>query len=275
MKLLEFKESIKERFVLLKANTVFTAQRELAYAGNNWASLLSTFAYTISVLIFIRVIYSNVQTIAGYSYNQMLLYFFVYQVTYYANQLFTYRNLDDLIPDVNNGNLDMVLMKPVPSLFYLMTRTISVVSIFTDAIPPILAIIFSINWHSLSFSPLVLVIGILVWILGLISLHVFQILSALPVFWFGESENILDLASTTSAASGTMIPLEGYNQNLQRLLGTLIPMLIASGFTTSIILNKSNPFFLLLWASIVAFIAILIRNIAWRLALKHYTSASS
>jgi hypothetical protein len=57
MKLSEFKESLKERLVLLKANTIFTAQRELAYAGSNWASILSTTFYTFSVLIFIKVIY--------------------------------------------------------------------------------------------------------------------------------------------------------------------------------------------------------------------------
>ena len=42
MKLSEFKESLTERLTLLKAGIVFTAQRELAYAGNNWASVLST-----------------------------------------------------------------------------------------------------------------------------------------------------------------------------------------------------------------------------------------
>lgn len=275
MKRSEFKESLKERWVLLKANTIFTAQRELAYAGNNWASVLSTMFYTLAVLIFIKVIYSNVQIVAGYSYNEMLLYFFVYQLTYYGNVIVTVRNLNDLIPDVNSGNLDMVLVKPVPTLFFLMTRSISVVSIMTDAIPPILAIIFSINWHSLIISPLQLMVGFFVWIFGLVALHVFQLLASLPAFWFGESQNILDLASSTASASGTMIPLEGYSQNLQKLFGTVIPMLIASGFTASILLGKSNPALLFVWALIVAIVSLWIRNLAWKFSLKHYTSASS
>ncbi len=275
MKLSEFKESLRERLVLLKANTIFTAQRELAYAGNNWASIISTTSFTFSVLIFIKVIYSNVQTVAGYSYNEMLLFFFVSQMTYYANWIVTIRNLNDLIPDVNKGNLDMVLIKPVPSLYFMMTRTISLVSIITDAIPPTLAIVFSINWHVLSIAPFELLIGIIVWIFGLITLHTFQIIAALPVFWFGESQNILDLASTTAAASGTMIPLEGYSENLRKLLGTIIPVLIAGGFTTSILLSKSNPMILFTWALVVALISIYVRGLAWKFALKHYTSASS
>lgn len=275
MKLSEFKTQLKDRLNLIKASIVFTAQSELAYAGNNWANLLATVAYTTSILIFINVVYSNVQTVAGYTYTDMLMYFFVYQITYYTNQLTTYRNLENLVPEVNNGNLDLILVKPVPILFFLMTRTISLVSLITIAIPPMLAICFSINWNSLSISLPNLVIGILVWVCGLISLHVIQIIAALPVFWFGESENILNLATAATSASSMMIPFEGYNQTLQKILGTVFPMLIATGFTVSVLLGKSNSMALLIWAFVVAIIAILLRNMAWKFALKHYTSASS
>ena len=275
MKLSEFKESLIERLTLLRAGIVFTAQRELAYAGNNWASVLSTTFFTFSVLIFVKVIYSSVHTIAGYSYNEMLVYFFIYQLTYYGNYIVTVRNLNDLIPDVNKGNLDMVLIKPVPSLFYLMSRSISIVSIITDAIPPTLAIVFSINWSLVNISLPTLVIGFTVWIFGLIALNAFQILAALPVFWFGESQNILDLASNIAAGAGTMIPREGYPPTLRVLLGTIIPAIIAGGFTTSILLNKVNPFSLLAWAGAVAIISMFVKNIAWNYALKHYSSASS
>lgn len=275
MKRSEFKESLSERLGLVKANTVFTVQRELAYAGNNWASVLSTTFFTISTLIFIKVIYSNVQTVAGYSYNEMLLFFFVYQMTYYGNWFFTERNLDDLIPDVNKGNLDMVLIKPVPSLFFIMTRTVSLVSLITDAVPPTIAIMASINWHALNLNPLIIIVGFCVWIMGLITMQTFLILASLPVFWFGESQNIYSLASSTVHGTGTIIPLEGYSPNLRRLFGTLIPVVVASGFTTSILLEKSNPTVLFVWALIVAVTAIIIRNIAWKFALKHYTSASS
>lgn len=275
MKLSEFKESITERLILLKASIVFTAQRELAYAGKNWISLLSTTLFTLSVLIFANVLYSNVHQIAGYSKNDMLFYFFICQMSYYANWIFTVRNLNDLIPEVNNGNLDMVLVKPVPSLFFLMTRTISLVSIATDAIVPTIAIALSISWQSLEIVFPHFVIGLVVWILGLMALHTYQILAALPVFWFGESENILNLASSVASGEGTLIPFEGYSKNLQFLLSTLIPVLIASGFTTSIILGKANIPNLLVWAVVIGIASVYIKNAAWKFALKHYTSASS
>ncbi len=275
MKLSEFRESIKERILLVKANFVFTAQKELAYAGNNWINLLSTSFYTLAILIFVNVMYSNVQTIAGYSKNEMLFFFLVSQLTYYSNWLITMRNLGDLIPDVNNGNLDMILIKPVPSLFYLMTRTISFISILRDALVPTLAIVISINWQLLNLTLERIFLALLVWVFGLIILNAFQIIAALPVFWFGESQNILDLASSLSAAEGTLIPFEGYDKNLRVLLSTLLPVLIASGFTTSLLLGKSNPLILFFWSLAIVILSLFTLNAAWKHALKHYSSASS
>jgi len=131
------------------------------------------------------------------------------------------------------------------------------------------------NWQSLNISISTAIIGVGVWILGLIALQALQVISALPVFWFGESENILDLTTSGVTASGNMIPLEGYSQSLQWILGTIIPMLIATGFTTSVLLGKSNPLFLLSWAIIVTSVFVILRNVAWKFALRHYTSASS
>ena len=208
MKLSEYKEALIERSTLLKASIKFTAQRELAYTGNNWASILSTTFFTFSVLIFVKVLYFNVQSIAGYSYNEMLFYFLIYQLTYYGNWVFTVKNLKELIPDVNKGNLDMILIKPVPLPFYLMTRSVSVISLFTEALPPTIAIVLSISWSSLTISPPILFTGFIIWFSGLIVLQTFQFLAALLVFWFGESEDILDLASWICARGANMIPVE-------------------------------------------------------------------
>lgn len=146
---------------------------------------------------------------------------------------------------------------------------------FVDGFPPTLAIIFSINWSALYISSANLIYGICIFIFGLVALNVFQLLAALPVFWWGESESIVDLAGFIGAGSGTMIPLEGYSRPLQFILGTIIPVLIATAFSTSAILGKSNAPLLFFWSFAIAALAILLRNVAWKIAIRNYTSASS
>lgn len=275
MKQLEFKQNILDLLSLLKANIKFSLQKDLAFAANNWASVFSSIFYTISILVFIDVLYSNINTLAGYSRNDMLFYFLIGQITYYLNRLTSLASLEELIPDINKGNLDMILIKPVPSYFYIMTRKINIIPFITTYFPPTLAIVLSIKWEQITFTPFVLLIGSIIFFSGLVVLHIFQLLAALPAFWLGESESIVDLAGYISGGASSMIPLEGYGPKLQFLFSTFIPILITTGFTTSVLLHKSNylPLLLVSLTTMLAFI--FIGKIFWRMAIRNYTSASS
>ena len=76
MKQLVYKEAITDRLLILKANTIFTLQKETAYWANNWASVFSTLFYTLTMLLFINVLYANVTLFVGYTKQEMLLFFF-------------------------------------------------------------------------------------------------------------------------------------------------------------------------------------------------------
>lgn len=270
-----FKQILSQRLSIFQASCLFAFRKEVAYAGNNWAAIFSTTAYTLSMLLFVHIIFANTKQIAGYSHNEMLFYFLMAQFTYYLNWQFSLVNIYELITDVNKGNLDMVLTKPVPALFYLTSRNIGFFRSFVDSFPPTLAILVSINWSTLNIAPTNLIYGFFIFIFGSIALHVFQFLAALPVFWLGESESIVDLAGYLGAGSGSMIPLEGFSRPLQITFGTILPVIIATAFSTSAILGKISAPFLCLWSFIVAFLAIFIRKAAWNLAIRNYTSASS
>jgi len=275
MKLSEFSKTIYQRWQIFKANNKFAIQKEMAYAGNNWAGVISTTFYTLSMLLFVDILFGNTKQIAGYNQNQMLFFFFMAQLTYYLNWYTSVKNLFEMARDVNQGNLDMILIKPIPTLFYLTSRNIGGFSLLVDAVPPTLAIVFTINWPALLIHPANLIYGSLIFIFGLICIHVFQFLAAIPVFWLGESESIVDLAVFATSGSGTMIPLEGYSINLQRFLGTIIPMLITTAFSTSVILGKGDPIYYFIWSFVATLVAIIIRKKAWNFAIKNYTSASS
>ncbi|EKD53606.1 MAG: hypothetical protein ACD_61C00007G0016 [uncultured bacterium] len=275
MKLSEFKRSIGLRWSILKTNIWFSFQNDIAYAGNNWAFLASTSFFTISMLIFLNILYSNIKEVAGYSRPEILLLFLMSQVNYYLIWAFSLRNWQNLIGDVNKGNLDMVLTKPLPSLFYLNTRNIGLLPLLREALPPTLMIILSINWVELNINLVNLLIGGVIMVLGLWVLNIFTLLATLPVFWLGESDGVLDLSLQLSSGNGVLIPLEGYNKGVQILFSTAIPILLTTAFSTSAILNKTNPLLLLVSVIIIAGVATIIRDKMWKLAIKNYTSASS
>lgn len=276
MKLSEFKNFFKERGDLLMANTVFTFQKETAYWADNWGSVLSTTLYTLSMLVFITVLYSNVQTIAGYTKNDMLLFFLIGQIAFYTTWAISAQNMQEFVQDVNRGDLDLILTKPFPALFYITFKRVRLFSnLFRDGIPPSLAIIIAIDWSQFHFGLLNIVVAGLLIIFGQICMHVLQFISVIPVIWLGESRSIFKLFFDIDTYAGKLIPLEGFGGYFRIVFGVLIPVMISASFPTSILLNKSDPVFLLVWAIIVTGAALYIRNWVWQIAIGNYTSASS
>ncbi len=76
MKQSEFKEAAADRWVLLKANFIFTFQKETAYWANNWTSLLSTTFYTLSMLVFINILYSKKTLNRQYNKDRYIKFIF-------------------------------------------------------------------------------------------------------------------------------------------------------------------------------------------------------
>lgn len=269
------KKYIKERINLLKISIINTFQNETAYNAETWSSLLSTTFYTISYIIFVDVIFSNTKLVAGYDHNQMLFFFFVTQISAYLFFAIIMSNIDQLIEDVNNGGLDLILTKPIPSLFFILTRKIKTLTILRDGFPPMLIVTILINWHDLNLSFSGILFGILLFIFGFICVYSILLIFALPAFWIGESSNIYGLAIEFFLGADSTIPFEGYGKQFKFAVLIFIPSIFMGGVSTSVMLGKSSPLMMIVFAAIITFIVFLVMNFLWNLALRNYTSASS
>ncbi len=267
-------QSVFDNTKILLANIKYTFQTETAYRIGNLVSVFSTFFYTITYLVFIDVIFSNVDTVAGYSLNEMNFFFLLSQVTAYTFFIIN-DNISKLIESVNSGNLDLILTKPVSSLFYTSFSKIRVYSMTRDMLPPLLAVIFIINWSELNLSITSLMLGILILILGMLIAQAFLTICALPVFWIGESKQLFNVAQDSWFASGATVPFEGIPSFLKFTFIFLIPGIIPSALATSVALGKSDALTALGVSFFVLIIFFVLRSILWRIALKNYTSASS
>lgn len=260
------------RWRLIKINIVNTWQTETAYFGNGWGNVLSTIAFTLSYLLFVTVIYANVRSLAGFSRDQMLFLLLFIQVNFYLLWGWCHNNISRLVEDVNRGNFDLLLVKPLPSLFYASTRTISLLPQLRDGLPALSCIVISINWHNISVSPVALLAGIVICTAGQLAMNGFLFLLALPVFWFGQAS---DLTSLGLSFSGTELPYGGIEPRLRLFLTLIIPTLVPASLSVAVMLGK---FSLLEGLCIALFAAILLQTckaVVWKQALRSYTSASS
>lgn len=274
MKRSGFSDYFSERIQLIKINTINTYQIELAYFSQRWASLLSTATFTLSYILLINIVYNSVHLIATYSKNDSLFLSLIGQISYYIMWLWGTSNIQSLITFVNRGDLDLIITKPLPTLFYITFRRIGVVGFLTSGLPTLVLLGLFVNWTEISIAPLNLFLGIIVFICGQIALNTFQFIFAIPVFWQGESTELFDV-SMEFLGVPTQIPFEALYSGLKIVFTTFIPVAISTVVCTSVLLGKSDPWSLVALSIVVAVVSILVKNYLWSVAMRQYTSASS
>ncbi len=264
---------MRYRLNILWANIVNTFRRETAYFSQNWSNFFSTVFYTLAMVVFVDVLFSNITTLAGYSREEMLFMVFIGQVAYYFGWGVFGINGERLNEDINNGSFDFVLVRPAPPLFFVLFRNISIIGTLRDSLANILVISFLINWTTLHITLSSIVLGSVVFIAGQIIWQYIRVGLVFPAFWFGSAKNIMSISYELTETHN--LPLEGYPQSLRILFTTLIPTIIVSAMAGSVILNKSNGLIMAGWAIAVTVALSFVFVWAWNSALKHYSSASS
>lgn len=263
---------IKIRIQILGINIANTFNIETAFPAENWANILSTAFYTASYLLFLNIIFGNVNSLAGYSKNDMLFFTIVGQASFYTLYTWSYDNLQNLIQSVHQGELDLLLTKPIPTLFYVTTRTFSLVRLVRDAFLPITMISLLIDWSSLDLSLGRVLVGIVIFVLGQWIIHVMQFLLVLPAFWNGQSQALLRLSYTLTNPN---LPLQGLSRLWRIFLTTVLPICVPVAASVSVMLGKSDAILTIIGVLALAIFATVARVAAWQKALAAYNSASS
>jgi ABC-2 type transport system permease protein len=271
----KFKDYLNIRLGILRASIVYAFKMESAYRLEYVFQFIGTITYLATSLLFLNITYSNVETIAGYNKDQMYLFLLMTQFSLFLNTSISFDNLWDLVKDINNGDLDLTLTKPLPTLFYVSWKNIHPSALVANSLSSIVTIFLTINFNELDITLLNFLIGLTISFLGVLCTHVFQFVCAITAFWVGESRNILDMTWSFEYNIGRVIPYEGFGDKAKLFFTTIIPVLISVGISTSVILSKSDALQMLFYTLLVTTILFFIKNKVWNFALKHYTSASS
>ncbi|MBD3365938.1 hypothetical protein GF360_01190 [candidate division WWE3 bacterium] len=266
-------KELKLRLNILKNNAINSYKVQTAYFFENVAGLGSTLFYTLTQLLFIQILYGNVDTFAGYTKTEMLILVFIAQFNFYVDWLWNTNNLNFLINAIREGDLDIILSRPIPALFFVTFKEISIVNRIKDSLPNVILISLFIDWSQIHTNGIRIVTAIILFILGQLAWHGFRFLFALPTFFIGNARQIFQV----SGALGDLkdIPFEGFPDKLKTAFTTVIPSLIAARLSTSVLLGKTQPLPALLLASTVAVIFLILKQVGWIIALRKYSSASS
>ncbi len=276
MRLSDFKQAIKIRWKIVQSCTIFGLKESLAYSLNNWGNLASMVLYMVTYLIFLDVLFGKVNRIAGYNYSEMLFFTLIVQINFYLLFIFTQGNVETLDQSINSGELDLWLAKPVPDLWFVSFRKINLGELFFSALPATipLLVILSGRWNDFKMPLGGIIAGLICIFLGQIIIHCFQFIIGMTAFFTGEGKKAMSM-SVELSVFGDAIPLEGYPTWLKYIGLTVIPFIIHTALAASFFLGKNTNYNYLWYVFGLAIAFLVLKVMAWKFALRHYSSASS
>lgn len=240
---------------------------------NRWANVLFVIGKSVRLIImltFLWLLKNNVNSVAGYSAAQMLVFYVTYQFLDTLLQVF-YRGAYTFGNKVRDGSLDGILSRPINPLFRILTGE-----------PDINDAIFIIPSTILSFY-IIFTSGVEISIMSsffycLLLINSFVIGTALHIFIVGltlvttDVDNIMWLYRDVSRLG--QFPVNIYFEGIRLALFFLVPI----GFMITIpaqVLIQTPPSYSLILATLVGATSLFLSLRFWNSALKKYNSASS
>lgn len=243
---------------------------QLATRFSSILFLIGKIARFALFLIFLISLTARSGDLAGYTKDQVIVFFLVFNLADILTQLF-FRGVYFFRQKVVSGEFDFYLVKPMNPLFRILagyTDFLDLITLF--ALAGYAAIFF--NASSLIILPQNAILFIIMLILSfLIALAIHIIVVAIGIITTEVDHTIMIYRDLTQMGR---IPIDVYAQPVRIALTYLIPIAIMISVPAQALLGLLSPFFIFI-SLLITFFSLLISFRFFRYSLSQYSSASS
>jgi ABC-2 type transport system permease protein len=264
----EIKKHLRLYLMFLK----FSVMSQMEYRSNFIGNFSMETGYLFVKLSYVMVVYRSGSTINGLTPDEILLFTgtFVTLTGIYAG-LFMINNFS-LRSKIKDGDLDLLLTKPVSLQFMATLRQADLTIFSVDVIAGLIIVI--IAWARLSIPVTIVNVGGylgLMMISGMVSYSLFLLPQVLS-FWLMNTSAIAEI--TDSFWDFNSMPMEIYTRWIKLIGVFVVPIFIVTNFPPLFVLGKMHSAYFV-WALMLPLIMLFIVRSVWQQGLKNYSSASS
>ena len=223
-------------------------------------------------LAFLTLIFTQVETLQGWTYNEMLFLAGLSGFIMNLHHIFLF-NIFHLGQDyIVTGDMDRFLLRPLSPLFQVYADSISDNNLSKFVINGAL-IVYAGLQIGITLTPVMLLYGIGTIISGVLVFASTYLLFATTAFWTGKSESAIWLIFRVS--DFRKYPYSIYGVAIQIILITIIPLAFASFFPATFFLGKEGWTNWQMVTLIVGPVFFLISHKFWKFGLSNYSSTGS
>jgi ABC-2 type transport system permease protein len=264
-------DTIGRYAVLYKHFAVFSIKRSLQFRVEFLFRILMDLAYAGVAIGAYRVVYTQTNLLAGWSYEQIRIFVAAWLVVDGLQMVLVNQNLAMFPLLVNRGDLDYYLVRPVSALFMVSLNTLtlnSCVNLFMWC--GYLA--YGIVHYPEPLSALNVAVFLALLLNGFFLYYLIRMLILIPTFWLHSALG-LEALFFTSIRFGER-PDDIFGTWVRRMLVSFVPFALMASVPTKVLLGRLDlqSAAAVLCVSLSLFGVLLI---VWRTALRHYGSASS
>lgn len=262
--------NIKKYLSLYNAFFKASFAADLEYRLNFVFLVIAEFIWYSTQLILFEVLYRHTNVIGNWNLDQMRVFIFLVLFVDSIYMILWDPNFSSFTDNVRKGTLDLLLMKPINSMFMLSSQRLSVSHIpcfFITAAGFLWSVaqLEQFNWVKLLWLILLIPTGLSVIFCGRFALNCSAILFTradfLQYIWY----SMFRLGLRPDAI---------YSGFIRFILIFIIPFAMIASIPARILLEPIQPW-LLLWGLILPFILFFLLQKYWKYCLRHYSSASS
>ncbi len=243
----------------------------LSFITGIFQRIISSSQFILFWLILYNFQFNN--NIGSWSFNEIIFLIAFFELNFGLFMLFAvgFFSLPYLVP---SGKLDDLLILPMNTSKALIGDNLSPER-FIRIIAALILLVFAISVNSI-ISPLLILFGLIVAIIGSILENIFFMSLNLLTFWLGNMGAIVE--SLTELDDAKRFPLDKSSKVTKYLLTYIIPVMFVSSFPASVITEKISMNEILVGLAtlvVLIFIWITLFKSLWRYGLRNYQSGGS
>lgn len=218
--------------------------------------------------LFLYFLLKGTGGIAGYSSDQIIFFFLTFNFIEVVTQ-FLFREVYKFRSMIIKGDFDLVLVKPINSLFRVLMGGADIIDLIT--IPPlvVLIIIYGVSFHPTFAQVLIYLVLLLNGFLIATAFHI-AILS-FAIITLEIDHAVMIYRDITGLGK---FPVDIYKEPLKGFLTYLIPVGVMVGLPAKAIMGLATPAGIII-AILIGVLSMVLAFRFWNSALTKYTSASS
>lgn len=260
------------RYVTLYRKMIGQAIKvHLSYRVDLVIGILSFFVIQGVGLFSIKLMYNYVQVLAGWTFNEILLIYSLFQIPRGIDHLLT----DNvwLIPrDVRRGLFDKYLTKPINILFHICVGRFQFEA-FGELILGVGILVYVVPLLGIQFTLTKILLLIVYILIGTIIYFSIKLISATLSFWMKDVFPLM--ASIYEMASFSQRPIEIYPRFLRVLLTYILPFAFTAYYPARFLLDRNSSSWILIQGLIIASIFLVGSYQFWLMGIRRYDSSGS